>query len=54
MTDAVASRTEENRKIGLDLCERAGALMSSTETAMFDLLGKAGTDDFKALSKLIR
>jgi len=54
MTDAVASRTEENRKIGLDLCERAGALMSSTETAMFDLLGKAGTDDFKVLSKLIR
>jgi nicotinamidase-related amidase len=54
IADGVASRTDENRRIGLGLAERAGALVSSTEVAVFDLLGKAGSDDFKALSKLIR
>lgn len=54
MADAVSSRTEENWQIGLKLCERAGAIVSSTEVAVFDLLARAGTDDFKALSKLIK
>ena len=54
IADGVASRTEDNRRIGLGLAERAGALISSTEVAVFDVLGKAGSDDFKALSKLIR
>jgi nicotinamidase-related amidase len=52
--DAVASRTETNRRVGLDLCERAGAVLTSTETVIFDLLERAGTDDFKALSKLLK
>ncbi len=33
--------------------EQAGAVMSSVETALFELLGKAGTDEFKAVQKLI-
>lgn len=52
--DAVASRTPENRSVGLALIERAGGLVTSTEAVVFDALGKAGTDDFRALSKLIR
>jgi nicotinamidase-related amidase len=52
--DAVCSRTEANRRIGLDLCARAGAVLTSTETVIFDLLERAGTDDFKALSKLVK
>jgi len=52
--DAVLSRSEENRRVGLDLMERCGAITTSTETIIFDVLRKAGTDDFKALSKLIR
>jgi nicotinamidase-related amidase len=54
VADAVASRTEDNRRIGLHLAERAGAIVTSTETVVFELLQKAGTDDFKALSKLIK
>jgi nicotinamidase-related amidase len=54
IADAVASRTEENRRIGLHLAERAGAIITSTETVVFELLQKAGTDDFKVLSKLIK
>ena len=52
--DAVASRTRDNREVGLALVERAGGVRTSTETVVFDLLGRAGGDDFKALSKLIK
>ena len=52
--DAVASRTRENRGVGLGLIERAGGVPTSTETVVFDALRRAGGDDFKALSKLIK
>ncbi len=51
--DAVGSRTEENRRIGLNKMERAGATLTSVETALFELLGRAGSDEFKAIQKLI-
>jgi nicotinamidase-related amidase len=52
--DAVASRTDSNRLVGLELMSRAGAVRTCTETVVFDLLGKAGGEDFKVLSKMIR
>ena len=52
--DAIVSRTEENRQVGLNLCEKAGAVVTSTETVLFDLLGTAGTPEIKELSPLIR
>ena len=54
VADAVTSRTDENRRLGLSLCERAGAIITTTETVAFDLLGQAGTDAFKTVSKLVR
>ncbi len=54
VADAVTSRREENRVLGLSLCERAGAIVTPTETVAFDLLGEAGTDAFKAVSRLVR
>ena len=54
VADAVCSRTKANWKIALGLAERAGAIVTSTETAIFDLLGRAGSEDFKALSKAIK
>jgi nicotinamidase-related amidase len=51
--DAVGSRTEENKRVGLHKMERAGAVMTSVETALFELLGAAGTDEFKRVQKLI-
>jgi nicotinamidase-related amidase len=54
VADAVASRREENRALGLALCERAGACVTPTETVVFDWLGRAGTEEFKAVSKLVR
>jgi nicotinamidase-related amidase len=54
VADAVASRKEENRRLGLALAERAGAIITPTETVVFDLLGQAGTEAFKQVSKLVR
>ena len=51
--DAVASRTEENKQVGLHKMEQAGAVLTSVETALFELLGRAGTDEFKRVQKLI-
>ncbi len=54
MADAVASRTKANWRSGLALMDRLGAIVSTTETSVFDLLERAGSDTFKALSKAIK
>lgn len=54
VADAVASRREDNRTLGLALVERAGAFAAPTETVVFDWLERAGSDAFKAISKLVR
>jgi nicotinamidase-related amidase len=51
--DAVGSRFEQNKRVGLQKMERAGAVMTSVETALFELLGRAGTDEFKRVQRLI-
>ena len=51
--DAVGSRFDQNKRVGLHKMERAGAVTTTVETALFELLGKAGTDEFKRVQKLI-
>jgi nicotinamidase-related amidase len=52
--DAVASRDPENMRLGLVLAERAGATVTAVETVLFDLLHRAGTPEFKAISALVK
>jgi len=52
--DAVCSRQPENARVGLVLAERAGGVVTSTETVLFDWLHRAGSADFKAISALVR
>jgi nicotinamidase-related amidase len=52
--DAVVSRTKSNWRVGLDLMRCAGALVTSTEAALFDLVKEAKGDVFKEVSKRIR
>jgi nicotinamidase-related amidase len=52
--DAVISRTRENRAIGLDLVAKAGGVVTSTEVVVFDALHRAGSEEFRAMSKLVR
>jgi nicotinamidase-related amidase len=54
MVDAVLSRTEEDRQVGLSLCREAGAVITTVESALFDLLGKAGTPEFKIVSAAVK
>jgi len=52
--DAVMSRHKRNWKTGLGVMAAAGAVITSTEAALFQLLKVAGTDEFRKLSKLVR
>ncbi len=53
VADAVGSRSAANRELGLAKAERAGAWRTSVETALFELLGEAGTPEFKAVQRLV-
>lgn len=52
--DATGSRTAANREAGLRRMERAGAVLSTVEMALFELVGRAGTADFKAIQGLVK
>lgn len=54
VTDAVLSRTEEDRRVGLELCRHAGAQLWTVEAALFDLLAEAGTPEFKRVSAAVK
>jgi nicotinamidase-related amidase len=48
-SDAVSSRAEWNWKIGLERMRAAGAILSSTEMIMYELLRSSGSPAFKEL-----
>lgn len=48
-SDAVGSRTEWNWKIGLDRMRAAGAVISSTEMMIYELIGCSSSPAFKEL-----
>jgi nicotinamidase-related amidase len=54
VTDAVSSRTEENKQLGIRCIEKAGASLTSTEMALFELLRVAEGEKFKAISKIVK
>ena len=53
-TDAVTSRSDANRDVGLHKMEQSGAIVTSVETALFELLGEAGTEEFKKVQGLVK
>jgi nicotinamidase-related amidase len=53
-SDAVSSRSEWNWKVGLDRMRSAGAVISSTEMMMYELLRCSGTPQFKELLPYIK
>lgn len=54
VSDAVSSRTSANYQSGLERMREAGAILASTEMVLFELLGEAGTDEFKQILPLIK
>ena len=51
--DAVGSRHNIDYERGLERLERAGAVVTTVEAALFELLERAGTPEFKAVQRLI-
>ena len=54
VADAVGSRMAENRDLALARLRAAGVGIVSTEMAVFEWMERAGTDAFRAVSRLIR
>ncbi|HET7435627.1 MAG TPA: hydrolase [Thermoanaerobaculia bacterium] len=54
IADAVSSRTAENKEIALRRMVSDGAKLSSTEMALFELVVVSGTEEFRAISRIIK
>lgn len=54
VADCIGSRTEFNKQIGLQRMMQEGAKITSLESVLFELANKAGTPEFKVISKLIK
>ncbi|MCX6360573.1 MAG: isochorismatase family protein [Armatimonadetes bacterium] len=52
--DAVSSRLEANRLAALDRMRAAGVVISTVETAIYEMLERAGTDPFRQVLRLVR
>lgn len=54
VADAVSSRTSENCGIGIERMRQAGAVIVSTEMALFELLDRADASAFKQILNLVK
>jgi nicotinamidase-related amidase len=54
VADAVGSRVTDSKEIALRRLQDAGVRVATTEMVLFEWLRRAGTPEFKAISKLIR
>ncbi|HYO77019.1 MAG TPA: hydrolase [Thermoanaerobaculia bacterium] len=54
VADAISSRNPENKEIALRRLVSEGVKLSSTEMALFELAVVSGTDEFRAISKLVK
>ena len=54
VADALSSRTPENKQVALTRMQSDGAKLSSTEMALFELLVTSGTEEFRAISRLVK
>jgi nicotinamidase-related amidase len=54
VADAVGSRTLENRNIAIERMRQSGAIITSTEMFIYEMLQRAGTDKFKAALQLVK
>lgn len=54
ISDAVGSRDSRNRDVALSSMRHAGALVMPLESVVYQLLGRAGTERFKAMLPFFR
>jgi len=51
--DAVGSRFPESKAVGIEKARRAGAVITNVEAALFELVGRAGTEEFKEIQRVV-
>ncbi|PIS30203.1 MAG: hydrolase [Candidatus Marinimicrobia bacterium CG08_land_8_20_14_0_20_45_22] len=54
VTDAISSRTVENRMLALRNLEKAGVQMTSVEMALFEMLKNSTDPAFKQISQIVK
>ena len=54
VSDAICSRTRDNFQTAIEFMRDAGAVITCTETVLFQLLEKAGTEEFRIIAKRIK
>ena len=54
VADATSTRLEYNKEIGLEKIRRAGGQITSVETLLFEIQGKATGEEFRGLVKLVK
>ncbi len=54
VTNAVSSRTQENKQIGIQKMRDEGAKLTTTEIALFELLETAEAPGFKQIIKIVK
>ncbi|HSB11354.1 MAG TPA: hydrolase [Blastocatellia bacterium] len=54
LVDCITSRNPENKQIALTRLTRAGAVQSTLEMALFEMMRTADSPQFKAIQKLVR
>jgi len=52
--DAIGSRTPENRDVAIERMRAGGAAITSTEMFIYEILERAGTEEFKAVLPLVK
>lgn len=54
IADAVSSRSESNKHLGIEMMKQQGARLNNSESLLFELQHQAEGERFKALLKLIK
>jgi nicotinamidase-related amidase len=54
LTDAISSRTLQNRDMAISRLAHSGAVLTSTEMFIYEILEKAGTENFRAALRLVK
>jgi nicotinamidase-related amidase len=52
--DAVSSRQPLDRQTAMARMRQAGAIITTTESVIFELLGQAGTQQFKQILRIVK
>jgi nicotinamidase-related amidase len=52
--DCISSRRENDKRIAIERMKKEGAIMTTYESVLFELLRYSGTEQFKVISRLVK